>query len=198
MPKADSRLQKAMTRFIAAHEEDPVTISVAGEEIPSSVFYHRRLTHWVYQLEPNASEVLVLATYCQHIRRWRIPRDRYPHGKSGYKRWRKSLARYHAEEAGQILRQVGYGDEIIGRVQGFLQKFRLKLDREMQILEDAICLVFLENELEEFSYKHDDAKLTEILRKTWQKMSPSGQQVALKLVENLPSPLQQLVTSAVS
>ena len=75
---ADARFQRAVSHFKAAHYEDPVTVETEGGEVPWSVHYHHRLVAWVRRLEPNASEALLLAAHCQHIRRWTIPRDRYP------------------------------------------------------------------------------------------------------------------------
>ena len=198
MPADDSRFQTAVARFREAHCEDPVTVETAGGQVPWSVHYHRRLVAWVRRLQPEASEALLLAAHCQHLRRWTIPRDRYPLGGAGYKRWRKTLSRYHAQEAGRILGEAGYDEVTIGRVQALLRKLRLKLDPESQLLEDAVCLVFLENEFEAFSRMHDDAKLADILRKTWRKMSPQGQAAALKVAGTLPEPLQVLVRNAVA
>ena len=118
--------------------------------------------------------------------------------RNGYRQWRKRLADFHAQEAGRILEKVGYSGETVERVEQFLRKFRLKRDPEVQLFEDAICLVFLENELTTFSQKHDQAKLVSILRKTWKKMSPAGHQAALQLVEALPAATGQLVRQAVS
>ncbi len=194
----DSRFQLAVARFQEAHCEDPATVEAEDGTVPWSVHYHRRLVAWVRRLEPEASEALVLAAHCQHIRRWTIPRDRYPMGRAGYKQWRKTLARYHAQEAGRILGEAGYDEITIGQVQSLLRKLRLKLDRESQLLEDAVCLVFLENEFEAFSRMHDDAKLADILRKTWRKMSPLGHDAALMVAATLPERLQTLVRNAVA
>ena len=54
-----------------------------------------------------------------------------------------------------------------------LQKKELRQHHpETQLLEDVICLVFIEHYLEDFAQKHDDEKVIEILKKTMQKMSP--------------------------
>ena len=198
MPADDSRFQMAVARFQEAHDEDPVTVETEGGQVPWSVHYHRRLVAWVRRLRPEASEALLLAAHCQHIRRWTIPRDRYPLGAAGYKRWRKTLSQYHAQEAGRILGDAGYDEVTIGRVQALLRKLRLKLDPESQLLEDAVCLVFLENEFEAFSRMHDDAKLADILRKTWRKMSPQGREAALAVAGSLPESLHALVSNAVA
>ena len=191
------RFLQTIQAFDATHREDPRKVVVGKVELPWSLHYHERLTHWVKYLAPDASESLLLAARCQHIRRWTIPRDRYPMNKSGYKQWRKTLARFHAEEARRILHEAGYEQKVLDRVAELLQKLRLKLDPEVQLFEDAICLVFLENEFWEFAQQHDEEKLLTILEKTWKKMSPQGHEPALELIRQLPEEAQVLVTKAV-
>ena len=198
MAPRDPRYQAALARFEEVHRADPKMVISKDGRLPFSLHYHRRLAHWVSHLARQPSDELLLAAHCQHIRRWAIPRSRYPADRAGYKRWRKKLAQFHSQEAGRILDEVGYPEASIERVGQLLQKIRLKLDPEVQLFEDAICLVFLENELADFSTKHDQSKLKEILRKTWRKMSPHGQAAAQKLVGNLPPALQKLVQQALS
>jgi hypothetical protein len=72
----------------------------------------------------------------------------------------------------------------------------LKEDPDTQVLEDVICLVFLENEFGAFAGKHDQEKIASILRKTWKKMSPRGREEALDLAPHLPRHLLLLVQKA--
>ncbi len=176
-----TRFEKAVVRIDAANAEDPNRESFEGTEHPRELLYGRRMTAWLERLVPDASEALRLAVRCQHIRRWAIPRDGYPMGRTGYREWRTTLAGFHAETAGEILRGVGYDEAVIGRVQSLVRKERLKLDAETQALEDAACLVFLESYFADFARQHDEEKLIDILRKTWRKMSPKGHEAALGL-----------------
>lgn len=57
----------------------------------------------------------------------------------------------------------------------------LKKDEETQLLEDVICLVFLEHYFDPFVQKHDREKMKNIILKTWNKMSDKGHQEALKI-----------------
>ena len=57
----------------------------------------------------------------------------------------------------------------------------IKKNEESQIIEDVICLVFLDYYFEEFAAKHTDEKIIDILQKTWTKMSEDGHAAALKL-----------------
>ncbi len=191
------RFQKVVLRFDDAHREDPRLVTSQAEETQWSLLYHQRLSHWVEYLDPNASEALRLATRCQHIRRWMIPRSKYPEGVSGYRRWRSDLARFHADQAGQILREAGYENAMIGRVRDLLTKKGLKHDPEVQLFEDAICLVFLENEFSDFAGKHERDKLVRTLTKIWMKMSPRGHEVAKQLVGEFPKGLQELVRDTI-
>ncbi|HEV8377716.1 MAG TPA: DUF4202 domain-containing protein [Tepidisphaeraceae bacterium] len=172
MDVESGKFRSAMERFDAANAEDP-----DGEEL----VYAQRMSEWLEKLEPNASQALRLAARSQHIRRWEIPRKKYPMDRAGYHRWRNELAGFHAKVAGGIMREAGYDEVTVGRVQSLLRKERLKEDAEAQLLEDVICLVFLENYFADFAKEHDEAKLVGILRKTWRKMSERGHEAALKL-----------------
>ena len=175
------RFNAAIARFDAANTDDPMTEVFQGAVYPKELLYAQRMTAWLDNLAPEASEALRLAVRCQHIQRWTIPRHTYPMDRHGYLRWRTTLARFHADTAAAILRDVGYDDATIQRVQTLLRKERLKRDPEVQCLEDVICLVFLEHYLAAFATQHDEVKVLDILRKTWTKMSPRGHEVALTL-----------------
>jgi len=175
------RFNAAIARFDAANADDPTTEVFQGAVYPKELLYAQRMTAWLDNLAPDASEALRLAVRCQHIQRWTIPRHTYAMDRHGYLRWRTTLAKFHADTAAAILRDMGYDDATIQRVQTLLRKERLKRDPEVQCLEDVICLVFLEHYLAAFATQHDEVKVLDILRKTWTKMSPRGHEVALTL-----------------
>ena len=164
--------------------------------MPSALLYGQRVSAWLLRLAPDASEELRLAARAQHIARWKIPRSSYPDGRDGYLAWRSALARFHAETAGEILSRCGYGDETVARVGSLLQKRGLKRDAEVQALEDAACLVFLENQFAGFATKHADEKVVDILRKTVAKMSSEGVAEAMKLGAKLPATARALIARA--
>ncbi len=178
MPADSERFREAIRRFDAANGEDPHHEVVDGVAYPKELLYSQRLTAWLERFAPEASEALRLAAHSQHIRRWVIPRDQYPMDRWGYLQWRTTLAKFHADTATTILREVGYEEPMIQRVRSLLRKEGLKRDPEVQCLEDVICLVFLESYCAEFAGQHDAAKALGILRKTWSKMSPHGREVA--------------------
>jgi hypothetical protein len=191
-----TRFDAALRAFDAANAEDPNTESVNGVAQPRELVDARRLSEWVLRLQPNASEALQLAARCQHIRRWKIARSEFPEGRVGYLQWRTRLGRYHADEAASILRDLGYSDELIEQVRRINVKQGLHSNPDTRVMEDALCLSFIEHELEAFSHKHSEEKLVSIIRKTWHKMSPHGREVALSL--NLPARVATLIQRALS
>jgi hypothetical protein len=156
-------------------------IDEANKDHPEELLYSKRMNDWLKQLSPVASKALQIAAYGQHICRWSIPRDSYPMDRPGYHRWRSACQQMHAEKLGEILAEVGYDEPTIRRVQALVRKEKLKLDPESQLLEDVVCLVFLENYFADFARQHDEAKLIDVVRKTWKKMSPAGHEAALAL-----------------
>jgi hypothetical protein len=186
------RFERAIAAIDAVHAEDPDK-DAAGEA--KELVYARRMSAWLERLAPQASDALRLAVRCQHLRRWAIRRSGFPEGKVGYLRWRKEEALAHAALAGEILGQAGYGAEV-EHVQSLIKTERIKHDPEAQLLEDTACLVFLEYELAEFAAKHAEAKLIDILRKTWPKMSAQGQAAALRI--DLPQALRPILDKALT
>ena len=107
--------QKAIERFDEENGRDPNSEVDGGVPHPRELLYARRLTEWVLRLVPEASESLRLAARCQHICRWMIPRETYPMTRAGYLRWRNDLKQFHAKKSEAILREAGYGEEMIAR-----------------------------------------------------------------------------------
>lgn len=175
------RLKAAIKKIDEANAEDPHREIYKGKETSKELIYSLRMSEWLQKLEPQASEPLQLAARSQHIQRWKIPRESYSMDKKGYHVWRTTLKRFHAEKAEDILREVGYDQQVINRVKALILKEKLKTDPEAQLLEDVVCLVFLQYYFSEFAKKHEEDKLVKIIKKTWNKMSPAGHEEALKL-----------------
>ncbi|CAK8997211.1 Uncharacterized protein SCF082_LOCUS5124 [Durusdinium trenchii] len=119
---------------------------------------------------PWASHVVQIAARAQHVKRWVSERKAYPEGTAGYRQWRQDLGKMHAEIAKEEM---------------------LKVSGEVQLLEDVICLVFLEFYWFPFSKKHvlepekdamGEEKLLDIVKKTWVKMSLSKRSRAEKVL----------------
>jgi hypothetical protein len=196
MSFTDQQLQQAFAAFDAANREDPNTEVVDGQAQPKELVYAQRMSQQLNEFCADASPVVQLAARAQHICRWKIPRTDYPMDRPGYHRWRTELGKFHADTAAAILAKQGVDPELIERVKTLLQKRKLKQDPEVQLLEDVVCLVFIRHYLADFARKHDEEKLLDIIRKTWKKMSPKGQEAALSLA--LPEDLMTLITRAVA
>jgi hypothetical protein len=191
MAEDSKRLGEVVAAIDAANARDPHTIEVDGRREPAELVYGRRMSETLAGLSPDASEALRIAVRGQHIERWTSPRKAYPDGRIGYLRWRKDLQEFHARRVGEIMASAGYDAADIGRVGALIRKERLKADAEAQALEDVACLVFLAHYLDEFMAKTDHDKLAGILAKTWNKMSATGHERALKLA--LPPPVPALL-----
>ena len=176
-----ARFDRAVAAIDAANADDPNRIRVRGEERPKELAHAELATEWVRRLRPDASEELLLAARAHHVRRWEIPRRSYPNGRSGYLRWRRALHDLHAEVAGHALSEAGYEPAVIERVQAIVRKRNLARDTEVQALEDALCLVFLETQFDSLADRLDAEKMDDVVRKTLVKMSDEGKQLALSL-----------------
>ncbi len=175
------RFEAALRRFDEENARDPNCVQIDGVKRPRELVYAEWLTDWILRLCPDASEELRLAARCQHLCRWMVPRDSFPMTRSGYLKWREGLKQFHAAKAGDILREVGYGESSIERVQSLNLKQNLAHDPEVKILEDALCLVFLERQFGELARKASEEKMINALKKSWKKMTPTAQALALTL-----------------
>jgi Domain of unknown function (DUF4202) len=175
------RLAAALVAIDAANSDDPNVITVDGVERPKELAHAELMTRWVRTLDPDCSDEQILAARAHHLRRWTIPRASYPDGRSGYLRWRTALKRQHGDEVGAILRDAGYDDESVARVQAIVTKRGLGQDQAVQVHEDALCLVFLQTQLDELASKMGGDKTVDILQKTAKKMSPAGLEAARAL-----------------
>ena len=188
-PADRHRFETALQRFDAENSRDPNSEQTAeGVNHPRELLYAQRLTDWVLRLCPGASEELRLAARCQHLCRWMVPRDSYPMTRAGYLQWREGLKKFHANKAGEILRSEGYPESVITRVQALNVKKDFPADPEVRVLEDALCLVFLEYQFGPLAEKTSDEKMVNALQKSWKKMTPRARALAGQLTF---SPQQQ-------
>ncbi len=179
----------------AAHAADPARTS---DGRAAELVYGERVEAWVARLVPSAPAHLRLAARCQHLERWLVPRATFPLDKPGYHAWRRSLYTKQAERARALVLEAGVSGEEAAEVATWVSKTGLKTNTGTQALEDAACLVFLENEIGAFAAQHaayPREKFVDIIRKTWRKMSPAAQQAALGL--ELPPTIADLVREAV-
>ena len=178
---SDERFDRAIAAIDAANGADPNAIVVGGESRPKELAHAQLVTDWVRRLDPDPGEPLLLAARAHHLRRWTIPRASFPEGRSGYLRWRRTLHDQHAREVAEILESVGYDEATIERVQHLVRKRGLGTDADVQVLEDALCLVFIEAQLHDLAQRVEPAKLADIVEKTTHKMSAAAIALALGL-----------------
>jgi hypothetical protein len=176
-PRDPQKFEAALRRFDEENSRDPNR----ENSQPRELLYAQRLTGWVLRLVPDASEALRLAAHCQHICRWESPRENYSMTRAGYLKWRADLKKFHAEKSGAILREVGYDEETIRRVQDLNLKKNFPADAETRTLEDALCLVFLEFQFADLAAKTAEDKTINALQKSWGKMTEAARAEALKL-----------------
>jgi len=186
---------KARELIDAAHSADPKS---TADGKPAELVYADRMEAWVVRVVSDPTPLLRLAARCQHLERWQVPRATFPEGKVGYLNWRRSLYAKQAVRAAELLRQAGVSGHEADEAATWIAKSGLKSNPGTQALEDAACLVFLENEIEDFAAQHAEypaEKFVDIIKKTWRKMSPAAQQAALNL--SLRPDIAGLVKAAV-
>ncbi|GAA6030594.1 hypothetical protein JCM8097_006225 [Rhodosporidiobolus ruineniae] len=167
------RFLAALSSFARMHATDHAAPAAQTYHSTLDAYCRKLATHWPAdgtdgeRISTGPSEAVLLAANCQHIRRWEHPRSTYPEGLSGYKMWRTSLNRFHADIAISVLTSSGYSQEdpqdaeLIERVRALLLKKTLARpplpvveelkDPEAHLFEDAVCLAFLALEFAKFA-----------------------------------------------
>jgi hypothetical protein len=197
MTSSSAHFEAVILDVDASNADDPRRIMVDGVERPYEVVYSERMSAKLRAMCPDAGELLRIAARAQHIRRWDIPRNHYPEGRNGYNVWRRACREHHAALIAGIMQRHGYDAAASGRVGKLIKKEQLKTDRDSQVLENIVGVVFIEHYFDEFLGKHasyDDDKLVDIVGKTLRKMSPKGHAAALAL--RLPDRTKLLIAAA--
>jgi len=152
-----TRFHQTLALFDAANAEDPNQ----DEGQPKKLLYGKRMSGMIGRFASDASEASQLAVRAQHIQRWTVPRNSYPINKEGYHAWRTGLYAFHANTAGELMREAGDDDAMIERVTKAVGKRGIKVNPESQLLEDIANLVFIEHYLLAFANSkpdYDEAK----------------------------------------
>ena len=190
----------AIAAFDQANGEDPNKDTHDGKEYPKELLYAKRMGEMQERYVPEASDAVKLAVRAQHIQRWKIARNEFPMDRQGYLQWRTKLYKFHAETAARLMQEAGYDNEMTERVMNIVSKKGLKVNAETQLMEDVADLVFIEHYMMDFATKHpeyEEDKWIQIIRKTWQKMSPRAHEFALSGKIKLPEALVPLILKAV-
>jgi hypothetical protein len=187
---------RARVLIDAAHGADPAR---TADGRAAELVYADNVEKWIMRIVPGADASLRIAARCQHLERWLVPRSTFPVGKPGYLAWRRSLYVKQAECARRLLSEAGVAPAVAADIAIWVSKTGLKTNAGTQALEDAAVLVFLESEIRAFTAQHADyprEKFVDILRKTWRKMSPRAQELALAM--DLPPAISDLVREALA
>jgi Domain of unknown function (DUF4202) len=177
-----------------AHAADPKKV----DGFPAELVYADRIEAWLLRLAPDSSALLRLAARCQHLERWSVPRNSYLGGRAGYLTWRKFLYGKQANRTRELLVQAGVSSQEAEEAAGWVAKSGLPTNPNTQLLEDAACLVFLENEISHFTAQHAEyprEKFLTIIGKTWRKMSQAARDAASGI--DLSPAIAEIVQEAV-
>lgn len=165
-----------------ANAEDPNRIAFGGREQPKELVHAEVVTRWVRHLDPGASPEQLVAARAHHLRRWETPRAEHPPGRVGYRRWRREAGHRHAELVGELMAASDAPEGSIARVRAIVAKEGLgEGDAAVQTHEDALCLTFLELQLDDLADDLGDEATIGVLRRSMAKMSASGIAAASEL-----------------
>ncbi len=184
----------------AANSEDPNQETYNGKSWPKELLYSYHMSEMLNRFAPQTDNIMQLAISAQHIQRWKSPRDAYPMDKKGYYQWRTQLYQFHADTVCSLMKQVGYSDAELDRVNQAVSKKSLRSNADTQLVEDIAALVFIEHYMQAFVDKHpeyDEKKWIEIILRTWKKMSEKGQKYALSGQLKLPQALVPLIEKSI-
>lgn len=186
---------QARAALDAANAADPKR---EADGRPASLRYADGIDRWIARLVPTPSPHLQVAARGQHLERWAIARETFPMDRPGYHAWRRAVHARQGDRARELLAGILTEDDR-ERIAVLVAKAAPKGDAEGQALEDAACLLFLDEEIAGFAAEHQDydaAKYITILKRTWVKMSPQAQDLAKAIP--LEEPFAGLVRQALA
>jgi len=192
---------KATALINAANSEDPNQETYNGKVWPKELLYSYHMSEMLNRFAPETDNVMQLGISAQHIQRWKSPRNAFPMDKKGYYQWRTQLYQFHADTVCALMKQVGYSDAELDRVNKAVAKKSLRTNADTQLVEDIAALVFIEHYMQAFVDKHpeyDEKKWIEIILRTWKKMSDKGQKYALSGQLKLPQDLVPLIKKSIT
>lgn len=195
-----ARCRTVLLAIDALNAEDPTRIEHRGTVVAKEPLHAELMTQWLERLAPEPDEVQRIAARGHHVQRWMRPRTDYPAGRRGYLRWRADAKRFHAEVVTSLMSDAGYGDAAMDRTGSIIRKEGLGRDPWVQVHEDALCLVFLDTQLEPTAAKLGEDEMVKVLERTIPKMSPDGLAAAagLELGRNGRALLERALGGAAS
>jgi hypothetical protein len=168
------RLAGVIASIDEANAQDPNRLTIDGVSHPKELLHSQMVTTWVRRFDPEPSDVQLIAARAHHLRRWTVPRSDYPDGRAGYLRWRRDLGKRHRDDVAELMAAHGYDEVVTAEVGSIMAKTDLGSKPEVQVHEDALCMVFLETQLDALVERIGAEKAAQVVAKTLRKMSPTG------------------------
>lgn len=177
----DVKIEQTLKEIDIYNSKDPVREKDNRKDYGKEQLYGIRMSECLNEFAPLSSDLMKIACRAQHIGRWEIKRNDYPIDRKGYHQWRIRLYGHHAGLCGEIMLRNGYTQKDVAYVAELMAKNKIKKDKDAQLFEDVVCLVFLKHYFEDFYSKYDEEKMIGIVQKTWAKMSDKAHEKALAL-----------------
>lgn len=168
------RLEAVLAEIDRINALDPNELLVDGVAQPKELAHSRMVSDWVQRFDPEPSEEQLIGARAHHLRRWAMPRSDYPDGRAGYLRWRKDQGERHRDEVSGLMGEAGYDAPAVDRVTAIMAKRGLATDQAVQVHEDALCMVFLETQLDDLIVRLGPDKAASVVSRTMRKMSSEG------------------------
>lgn len=163
----------AFVRIDESNSQDPNQI--AGR--PRALVQGELASAWAERLVDTPDDSVAVACRAHHLERWVIERSSYPEGRAGYLRWRRDNKAHQARKTLELLDGI-YDEPTLQRIADLLLRKGLGADPEVQVVEDAACLVFLDTQFDDMVERLDHEHLVGVVAKTLKKMSASAIELA--------------------
>ena len=195
VPQIADRFLLALGR-IDANRADPTTIEIDGRLGPKELIHSQMVSAWVESYTSTRVRHCFSPLGRTISAAGRSP-PLVPQAARDIYDGEQTSRRFHANEAVRILTECGYEGVVVSRVREIIRKHNLRNDPEVQALEDALCLVFIETQLKDVADQLQTKVLKNVLKKTWGKMSHKARTYALAmpLIEEIRSTLLSAVSS---
>ncbi|QQR81042.1 MAG: DUF4202 family protein [Deltaproteobacteria bacterium] len=106
---------------------------------------------------------------------------KYPEGSKGYHEYRYAQSKLSADFVEKKLREENFSPERLKKIRSIMMNRDVSPFPEGQVLEDALCLAFLEIKFEGYIPEWGEDKYIRILQNTLVKMSEKAKGLALTI-----------------
>lgn len=148
---SSSAYSKARELIDELHKEDPIYISKHSQSNPTSTpdqdefEYADHVENWTLRLLSSSEsqqvdltllpkdvslDLVLLASRCQHLARFKNPRSDYKEGKLGYLKWRRELYEIQADRAKDLLLKADVSQREADLVWKWVSKKELNVGKE--------------------------------------------------------------------